>query len=103
LLLERKVGNFRGLRKNQESFATTVKNRATTPETIINREEHLEGRYFMHLLLISRKNLQTRGKRNPPMNKKKNLNTFFISTLSKSIKSSVEIWLVDTGASRYMM
>lgn len=40
-------------------------------ETVVNQEEDLEGIYFMHPLLILRKNLQTIGKRNPSINKKK--------------------------------
>lgn len=75
LLLRRKAENLRGLLISQGSYATIVRSRATMPETVVNLEEDLEGRGFMHLLLIPRKNLQTKGKRNPPMNKKKDQST----------------------------
>ena len=75
LLLEREVGNLKGLLTSQRSYATTVRNHATMLEIVVNLEEDSKGRGFMPLLQILRKNLQIKHKSNPPMNKKKSQST----------------------------
>ena len=71
LPLRRKDENPRGLLISQGSYVAIIKSRDTMTETIVNLEEDLEGRGFMHFLLILKKNLQTKGKRNTTTNKKK--------------------------------
>lgn len=101
MLLERYVKNSRGLLASQRSYVTTVKNHYARDCRQTGGE--FRRKSFHASTVDTEKKLASKNQKESTNEQEERPESYLISALSSSITSSAEIWLVDNGASRYMM